>query len=163
MRGAGTVIQMKNILLPTDFSEYAQYAMRYARSFAREYGSVVHVVHVVEDSLYFTQFVYDGAPFDPSALLEGLAEDRRKRLEEFVAEIGPDVETRSYLRRGVAASEIVAAAKELNADLVVIATHGRTGLRHALFGSVAERVIRSAPCPCLVVRRPGEASEKTPA
>ena len=71
---------------------------------------------------------------------------------EVLKQAPADVKTQTHLRRGVVATEIIAAAKEIDADVVVIATHGRTGFRHLIFGSVAERVVRECPCPVLSVR-----------
>lgn len=146
------MIQIKRVLVSTDFSEAAARAIPFAVSLAKEYGGELHIVHVVEDSLYFAQFAYEGAPFDPSSLIEGLVEDRRKKLQTVVEGLPADVRCRTHLRRGVVASEIIVAAKEADVDVVVIATHGRTGFSHLIFGSVAERVIRECPCPVLTVR-----------
>lgn len=146
------MIKIKKVLVSTDFSESAAKALPYAASLAKEYGAELHLVHVVEDSLYYAQFVYDGAPFDPSVLIEGLVEDRKKKLDAVVKAVASGVSVSTHLRRGVVASEIIAAAAELDVDVVVIATHGRTGLSHLIFGSVAERVVRECPCPVLTVR-----------
>ncbi|MCZ7648853.1 MAG: universal stress protein [Planctomycetota bacterium] len=146
------MIKIKRVLVSTDFSEAAAKALPYAASLAQEYKAELHVVHVVEDSLYYAQFVYDGAPFDPTVLIEGLVADRKKRLEEVLKGLPSGLKVTTHLRRGVVASEIIASAGELDADVVVIATHGRTGLSHLIFGSVAERVVRECPCPVLTVR-----------
>lgn len=150
--GWDRVIKIKKVLVSTDFSAAAASAIPYAVSLAQEYEGEVHIVHVVEDSLYYAQFVYEGAPFDPTVLIEGLVEDRKKKLTEVLKDIPKNVKCRTHLRRGVVATEIMAAAKETDADLVVIATHGRTGFSHLIFGSVAERVVRECPCPVLTVR-----------
>jgi len=146
------VINLKRVLVSTDFSEASGKALPYGASLAQEYEAELHVVHVVEDSLYYAQFVYDGAPFDPSVLIEGLVQDRRKKLDELVKTLPKDVKVVTHLRRGIVASELIALAKEIDADMAVIATHGRTGLKHMIFGSVAERVVRECPCPVLTVR-----------
>ena len=146
------MIKVKKVLVSTDFSEAAHKAMPYAASLAEEYEAELHIVHVVEDSLYYAQFVYDGAPFDPTVLIEGLVEDRKKKLAEVLKLVPASVKAKTHLRRGLVASEIIAAAKETDADVVVLATHGRTGLSHLIFGSVAERVVRECPCPVLTVR-----------
>lgn len=146
------LIKIGKVLISTDFSEAAAKALPYAISLAQEYGAELHIVHVVEDSLYYAQFVYDGAPFDPTVLIEGLVEDRKKKLAEVLKQIPAGVKAQTHLRRGVVATEIIAAAKDSDADVVVIATHGRTGFKHLIFGSVAERVVRECPCPVLTVR-----------
>lgn len=146
------MIKIGKVLVSTDFSTAAAKAIPYAVSLAEEYGSELHLVHVVEDSLYYAQFVYDGAPFDPTVLIEGLVQDRKKKLETAVAQLPKGITVKTHLRRGVVATEIMAAAKDVDADVVVIATHGRTGLSHLIFGSVAERVVRECQCPVLTVR-----------
>jgi nucleotide-binding universal stress UspA family protein len=85
-------------------------------------------------------------------LIEGLVEDRKKKLSEVLKNVSAGVKAQTHLRRGVVATEIIAAAKDIDADVLVIATHGRTGFRHLIFGSVAERVVRECPCPVLSVR-----------
>ncbi|MCZ7648011.1 MAG: universal stress protein [Planctomycetota bacterium] len=146
------MIRLKRILVSTDFSDAAAKALPYASSLAREYGAELHVVHVVEDSLYYAQFVYSGAPCDPEMVIGGLVEDRKKQLEALRASLPPELRVTTHLRRGVVADEIIATAAAVDVDLVVIATHGRTGFSHLFFGSVAERVVRLCPCPVLTVR-----------
>ena len=148
------MIEIKNILFPTDFSEAAEYAMRFAISFAQEYGAKLHVLHVVEDVGHAIYFDLLQAP--PLAQLLTQIEDRaRTELERALpADISPPIEHECRLRRGIPFVQIVRAAAELKCDLVVLGTHGRNGLTHALFGSVAEKVVRKAPCPVLTVRHP---------
>lgn len=161
MHFGGEVLTIKKVLVSTDFSDAAAHAMPYAESLANGYKAELHIVHVVEDSLYYAQYVYEGAPFDPTVLIEGLIQDRKKKLEEVVRGLPGGLKVQTHLRRGVVATEILAAAKELSADIVVISTHGRTGFSHLIFGSVAERVVRECPCPVLSVRaQPLAKSEK---
>ena len=127
------VLQLKKILVPTDFSEASNSAYRYAFRFGQQFGAELHVVHVSEPIL------------SPQ-----LAENNLRVWADSMETTG--VTTKTMLRNGLAAHEIVEAAKELDADLIIIATHGYTGWKHFCIGSTAERVVRAAPCPVLVVR-----------
>jgi nucleotide-binding universal stress UspA family protein len=137
--------------VPLDFSARARKALRYAEAFARQFGSRLHLLHVTEPLAYPTDLGY--APVVSGELETELQEGSRERLVATVEEVrrtGLAVE--GCLRVGRPHTEIAAAAWELKADLVVVTTHGFTGLKHVLLGSVAERVVRHAPCPVLVVR-----------
>lgn len=146
---------IRKVLFTTDFSEYAAHALPYALDAARDHRAELHVLHVVPTPEFTTQLDVAGPAFDAAALveLERIAQDR-------IAQVVPDAvagELRIVpaIRRGHAFVEIVRYAREQAIDLIVLATHGRTGLRHALFGSVAEKVVRKAPCPVLSVRPTG--------
>ncbi|MBM4039360.1 MAG: phosphomannomutase/phosphoglucomutase [Planctomycetes bacterium] len=146
---------VRKVLFTTDFSPYAEQAMPHAVSLAREHGAELHVLHVIPTPELTVQFDVAGPAFDASLLAE-----LERGAQEQMARVVPG-ETRKELtvafavRRGVAFVEIVRYAREEGIDLIVLATHGRTGLRHALFGSVAEKVVRKAPCPVLSVRPKG--------
>ncbi len=145
----------RKVLFTTDFSPYAAQALPHAVSLAREHGAELHVLHVIPTPELTAQFDVAGPAFDASLLLE-LERGAQEQIEKVVPE-----ETRKELtvacavRRGAAFVEIVRYAREQGIDLIVLATHGRTGLTHALFGSVAEKVVRKAPCPVLSVRPKG--------
>ncbi|MCZ7641308.1 MAG: universal stress protein [Verrucomicrobia bacterium] len=139
------------ILVPLDFSARARKALRYAGAFARQFGSRLQLLHVTEPLAYPTDLGY--APVVSGELETELQEGSRERLVATVEEVRrTGVPVEGCLRVGRPHSEIAAAAWELKADLVVVTTHGFTGLKHVLLGSVAERVVRHAPCPVLVVR-----------
>jgi nucleotide-binding universal stress UspA family protein len=140
-----------SILVPLDFSERAGKALRYAEAFARHFGCRMHLLHVTEPLAYPTDLGY--APVVSGELEAELQEGSRERLSAVVEEVrrrGFTVE--GHLRVGRPAGEIAEAAGALQAGLLVVTTHGFTGLKHVLLGSVAERVVRYAPCPVLVVR-----------
>jgi len=153
------MIRIKNILFPTDFSESSTYALRYALSFAKDYRAKLYVLHVVEEVAYSVPFDMLQAP--PLAeFLADLEEQAKKALEKVVPEsMRGEIEYELLLRKGVPFYEIIKTAAELGVDLVVCGTHGRTGFKHMLFGSVAEKVIRKAPCPVLSVRHPDQKFE----
>jgi nucleotide-binding universal stress UspA family protein len=146
---------IRRILVPDDFSATARHAMDYALDLARRLGASVCVLHAYEVPVY-------GFP-EGAALTADLAGQIREAsnaaLDSIVtAARKTGVEVDSMLRQGPAWSEIQAAANEWKADLIVIGTHGRRGLSRALLGSVAEKVVRTAPCPVLTVHGPaGEA------
>lgn len=145
---------MKRILVPIDFSKSSLEALDYAIDFAAPMGAAITVVHVLEPVAYATPAdLYAGMATQLGNLLAEQRRSARQQLEELVgryAKKGADLGI--LLRDGVAYREIVEAAKKVKADLIIQATHGRTGLSHVLLGSVAERVVRTAECPVLTVR-----------
>ena len=138
-----------NILVPTDFSETADRALDYATALAAKLGARIHVVHVIgipslgipELGLALTSVTIDSLVRDHQAALDRLV-DSRRNLATF-----SDV----LLRTGDPRDMILQAADEVHADLIVIGTHGRRGLARALLGSVAEEIVRTAPCPVVTV------------
>ena len=135
--------KLKRILVPLDFSACSQKALQYAVPLARQFDAELELLHVVE-------------PYPPIAELTPVTlettEDGRQDLERVRKSIPGEVSTRTSVRSGAPAGEIVDAANDLAVDLIVISTHGRTGLAHALMGSTTEKVVRHARCPVLVVR-----------
>jgi universal stress protein A len=140
---------VKNILVPTDFSEASNIAFKYALCFGQQFGAELHIIHVLGPTIS-PQF--PGVPEAPALSEEELAsvEKKLKVWSDSAGAMG--LSAKLILRNGLAAHEIVQAAKGMDADLVIIATHGHSGLRHLVIGSTAERVVRAAPCPVLVVR-----------
>lgn len=140
----------KRILVPLDFSPPSQRALRFARNWADFFAARVWLMHVVEPTTAVGEFVtvplgqvQRDIPGKANAALTELART------EFPSSILVQV----IVRKGTAFNEIAVAARDVRADLIIIATHGHTGLRHAVLGSTAERVVRHAPCPVLVLRR----------
>ena len=149
------MIKIEKILFPTDFSEHSKHAFSYALSFAKEYGAALHMLHVVEDIQYLANAYMFDVPMMPS--FADMEQNRLKEMQEFIDREVADssVTIEKIIRHGRPFIEILQVAREENIDLIVIATHGRGGLEHALFGSVAEKVVRKAPCPVLSIRMPG--------
>jgi nucleotide-binding universal stress UspA family protein len=140
----------RRILAPTDFSDCAEEAWSVAQRTAQALGSEVVLVHVfVEPPVY-------GDPGEAGWTVMLDAEQWvTGELDRWAAEATKrEIPVRTVVRRGSAATEIVAVAAEEHADLVIIGTHGRGGVTRALLGSVADRVIRTVPCPVLTVRKP---------
>lgn len=138
--------------MPTDFSAASRCAIPYARDLARMFGAEVVVVHVLELPHYPTLFEGSAMLVPPvdESLRRQLAAQLEKLVEEELRAHGTSA--RALIRDGAPRHELLAAAREEQADLVVIATHGYTGLRHVFLGSTAEQVVREAPCPVLTVR-----------
>jgi len=144
-------MKLKSILVPTDFSSSAGKALHYALSFAEQFGATITLLHVVEPAVYPTELGY--IPVEIDALYKTMNTSARERLAKFATEqVPPPFRASTLVRVGTPYHEITTAAKELGVDLIVIATHGYTGLKHVLLGSTAERVVRHAPCPVLTVR-----------
>ncbi|MBM3264158.1 MAG: universal stress protein [candidate division Zixibacteria bacterium] len=146
-------IQIKRILYPTDFSESSEHALTYALSFAEQYGAAVYLLHVIEP-ITAVPAIY----FDPAMTFEDRPE-LEKNVEQLLNEAVPKevkerIEIKPLIRRGAPFLEIIRTAREEEIDLIIIATHGRTGLAHMLLGSTAERVVQKAPCPVLSVKHP---------
>lgn len=148
------MLKMDVILHPTDFSEPSKYALEYAISFAREFKAKLYVLHVIEEVAGAMYFDMLQAP--PMVAVMADIEEQAKRLLDGLLEAAPvaGVEVECLIRKGAAFLETIRCAQELGAGMIVCGTHGRTGLKHALFGSVAERIVRKAPCPVLSVRHP---------
>jgi nucleotide-binding universal stress UspA family protein len=143
--------RMRRILVPIDFSKHASHAMEHARELASAYGARIDLLHVIEETP--RPAFYEVAGAGPSAadpVIEERARREMRRLYE--AAPGPRVDVRYRVTRGKASDEIVRFAGGAGIDLLVIATHGLSGLRHWLLGSVAEQVVRRAPCPVFTVR-----------
>lgn len=144
------VLNLQRILVPVDFSKPADKALRYAVSFARQFDAKITLLHVSPQTCYPAELAGFPTVIPPN---EPGAKAIRARLEAHAARfVPPELRDRTLLRVGPAFDEICRVARAGKTDLIIIATHGHTGLKHALLGSTAERVVRHAPCPVLVVR-----------
>jgi nucleotide-binding universal stress UspA family protein len=148
-----TSADWKRILCPIDFSDASRTALETAAELAKRHGARLTLFHAYPVPGYTFP---DGSFVASSKMLEELADAARLHLEEWKAiATGLGLSgVEAVTAVGEPSHEIVAFAKEQATDLVVVGTHGRTGLTHALLGSVAERVVRKAPCPVLTVRPP---------
>ncbi|MBI5137869.1 MAG: universal stress protein [Nitrospirae bacterium] len=144
-------MKFERILFPTDFSDHAAHAQRYAVSLASQYGAHLHVIHVAQLFSYVVDFGVDSST-QYESVLHSLREMMDKLLDELAE--APFAVTGEVLQ-GDPVKEICRAAREDDSDLIIIGTHGRTALEHVLLGSIAEKVVRKAPCPVLSVRMPG--------
>jgi universal stress protein A len=146
------MLPFKKVLCPTDFSAPSCEAVSAASEVARMFSAPLVLVHVVQP-LPAAAAAASGYPIDIEALETALLEHAKQRLHEFAhTHVGRGVTTILRAVRGSVAAKILEVANGEDVDLIVISTHGETGLRHILLGSVAERVVRMATCPVLTVR-----------
>jgi nucleotide-binding universal stress UspA family protein len=142
---------ISRILVPTDFSPHADAAFRYARELARFFRADIHLLHVVDNPIASGMWSSEIYTNEIARLQLNLLRDAEERLKRSVP---PDAENVSIdVRSGNPTAQILDVALERRADLIVMGTHGRTGVAHVLMGSVAERVLRRAPCPVLTLRQ----------
>jgi nucleotide-binding universal stress UspA family protein len=146
-------MQIRSILLPTDFSESGNYALSYAASLARKFGAQIICVHVIEPMVPTVGYSGMTAPLPIADITEQLEDSAEHELPKIAGRKEfAGLEMEELIVYGEAASEIVRVAKDRNVDLIVVSSHGRTGLGRILFGSTAEAVVRHASCPVLVVK-----------
>lgn len=147
-------IALERILIPIDFSEYSKKALQYAIPFARQFRATLHLLYVVEPTIYPADFSFGqvGFPNVEDELRKRGAEELEGMIKRDIARAVP---ARRAIRTGKAFYEINQYAEEEGIDLIIIATHGHSGIEHVLFGSTAEKVVRKSPCPVLVVHTSG--------
>ena len=152
-RAATPSFRLNKILVPVDFSEFSAKALDYALAFADQFNARIILLHVVEPAVFPESDVLVATAL--TDLNQDLLRGAKQKLDELSRQrIGERVSSEALVRLGRAHVEIAAAAGELEADLIILATHGYTGLKHVFLGSTAERVVRHAPCPVLTVRDP---------
>jgi nucleotide-binding universal stress UspA family protein len=144
--GGSLMIHLKNVLVAVDFDDASTVALRYARSLAKTFGARLHLIHVMEN-LFLRPMAND-----PHAIEAGIS---KRLLDVLTDEDRTVLHAVPVIRKSDApAEEIVKYAQAEHVDLIVMGTHGRPGVAHLLMGSVAEKVVRSAPCPVLTLRHP---------
>lgn len=149
---AASPFHLRTLVLPVDFSDHAAKAVAYAQAFAGQFGAQVILVHVVEPAVVPDNFgIVPPSYEEMNGLMRQAAQQRLGQLALEVA--GQTIAVRPVVCTGRAPREILRVARETEADLIIIATHGHTGLKHVLLGSTAEWVVRHAPCPVLTVRQ----------
>jgi nucleotide-binding universal stress UspA family protein len=146
-------MDIRHILAPTDFSDYSKKALSDALELAQTFGAKLSLLHVVEPPPYPIE------GFVPPTMGADLLADLERQASAELAQVLPDaqeatVEVTRTVVIGAPSQKIVETAEAAHVDLILMATHGRTGLSHLLIGSVAERVVRTAPCPVLTIRPP---------
>ncbi len=149
------MIKLKRILVPTDFSEFSKPAFEHACALAARFESELHLVHVLDNP---TVHVHDPTLIAMGAIYEReyeRHESAQASLKNLIGDWDNGIPVVCETMQGPPFVEIVRYAKKNEIDLIVIGTHGRTGLKHVLIGSVAERVVRKSPCPVLTVRPEG--------
>jgi universal stress protein A len=145
--------RFEKILLATDFSDYSEVACDYALTLAETFGSSLYILHIINEPVDLRGFYVPNISFEQlekeietgaTEMLDKFCKENLKEFDRYEKEI----------ITGVPYEEIVRVAKEKEISMIVIGTHGRTGLDHLIFGSTAERVVRTAPCPVMTIRIP---------
>jgi len=145
--------EIKKILVPVDFSDYSKIALKHAVNFAQRFNSKLFLIYVIEPMVYPTDFSIGQIAIP--AVENNLTSRAEEELQNLVKnEIAGKLESEVIIKSGKPFMEIIECAAEIDADLIIIATHGHTGVEHLLFGSTAEKVVRKAPCPVLTLREP---------
>jgi nucleotide-binding universal stress UspA family protein len=146
------MIDLRRILVPTDFSKSSANALTYAAAFAEKFGAEIILLHVVQDlALFIPEAVLVAPP--PAPPVEQFTAAARAALERVIGDLRPPgLNVRPEVVEGTPYEEIIRVARERAVDLIVIGSHGRTGLAHLLLGGVTDKVVRRAPCPVLTVR-----------
>ena len=148
------MLPLKKILWPTDFSEPSFEALDAAKELASRFSAELYVVHVVS-SLPVVPAPPGPTSFNVSLYEEALLDSAKASIEDILEKRIPDnITAHSIVATGFVADEIVHEAEKQKIDLIVTATHGEKGWRRLVFGSVAEKVVRTAPCPVLVIHAP---------
>ena len=149
------MLEIHKIVCPVDFSPCAEHALAYAQELAKRFDAELSLVHAYEDPAAYVTPVPMSGYVGPSAdLLLELRKQLEVRLEQCMSQVAKNgVRVRSELLEGTPYRVVLDWAKEYKADLIVIGTHGHTGLTHALLGSVTERVVRMSECPVLTIRK----------
>lgn len=145
------MLRFAKILCPVDFSEHSKAALAHAEEVARKFGAELTLLHVVEPILY--PVAYGLPPVSPVDYEQAARDSADKALAGLAGEVGGrGLRAHARVEAGAASQRICELARADGFDLIVLATHGYTGLKHVLLGSTAERVVRSAPCAVLVVK-----------
>ncbi len=140
----------KKILCPLDFSEFTDEIVNYAVSIAGKYGAELHFLHVIPNLNYYTPYESFLTPENLIALESSIETEVGKDFEKIMKKI--DMPVKKVIKSGAPFVEIIEYVKAESMDLIVMGTHGRSGIEHILIGSVAEKVVRKSPCPVLTIR-----------
>ncbi len=155
-------MKLTRVLAPTDFSRFSGFALEWAAYLAHVLKAELTILHVIpEEQVQIVEEIIGegGVVRIPKGLRENVLQERQKEFKTqkdmvLSPEITKSVKIEEIIRIGNPYLEIVKVAKEKGADLIVLGTHGRTGLAHVLIGSVAEKVVHNAPCPVLTIKHP---------
>lgn len=143
-------MEIRNILVPVDFSAHSERAVEYATSVAKQFGAKLHLLHAYHLPIQVATPDQIVVPADFWTSVRNAASEKLQESAQKVAAEGVQVDT--HLTEMAPAPAVTEAAEQLHVDLIVMGTRGLTGLKHVLLGSVAERVLRTAPCPVLTVK-----------
>lgn len=143
------MITLRNILCPIDHSKHSESALKYAIAFALKDKAKLYLMHVLDSR---THEEAEGVSELMAIDEKGLSELKDKLEKSVPEEIRGEIKYEALVSLGVPFDEIVRVANEKSIDLIVMGTHGRTGLSHVMLGSIAEKVMRDAPCPVMIVK-----------
>ena len=147
------MIALKNVLVATDFGEAAAAALAYGRELARTFNATLHVLTVADD--VYVRLGGDAYVAVLPDLQKDVEDSARRQLDALVPDDAQTVVVkRAVITSSATAASVVQYARDLGIDLIIVGTHGRGTMAHLLMGSVAERIVRTAPCPVLTVRHP---------
>ncbi|MEN6616207.1 MAG: universal stress protein [Syntrophorhabdus sp.] len=144
----------KKILCPVDFSKFTPQIVAYAADLAKKYGSELHMLHVIPNLTYFTPYESFLTPENLVAIEKNIQDEVNSDFAKLLKTM--DVKVKTATREGTPFVEIIDYAKTEGIDLIVMGTHGRSGIEHILIGNVAEKVVRKSPCPVLTIRPEGK-------
>ena len=144
------MISLKKILCPIDHSDCSKEALKYAVTFAMKDEAKLYLLHIIDIRSFNDSVVAMSQQIPDEETLEML---RIKLLDCIPEEIRDDMNVEAIVVQGIPFAEIISTAREKDIDMIVIGSHGRTGLKHMMLGSVSEKVVRKAPCPVLTVRQ----------
>ena len=145
------MITLKKIMVATDFSPHSEVAINYATEFSKTFGAEILLASIVEEPSLMAELPPMGEAYFPPNLAEMQQQSAEKALQRKIEEHGLS-NARTIVTVGTPFVEIVRIAREEEVDLLIIGTHGRGAIAHMLLGSVAEKIVRKAPCPVLTVR-----------
>ena len=146
------MINLEKILCPIDFSEYSKETLKYAVSFAMKDEATLFLLHVID----MRTFEDDLEAIRVKQIKDEITKQHKSRLLDYVTkEIRNDIKIEALVVQGIPFVEIIDISKKNKIDMIVMGSHGRTGIAHIMLGSVAEKVARKAPCPVLIVKQPG--------
>jgi universal stress protein A len=143
----------KKIVCPIDFSEFTDEILKYAVNITKKFNAELHLIHIIPNLNYFTPYESFLTPENLVAIEKNIEKEVEKDFEKVMKDI--NMPLKKIVKTGVTFVEIIDYIKEEDIDLVVMGTHGRSGIEHILIGSVAEKVVRKSPCPVLTIRPRG--------
>ena len=143
--------KIRKIVVPTDFSEASRKVIAHASAMASSHGAEILLLHAIPPTVYPTYRMSRNRGFPNMS--EQMESSARARLEEFEKQLGTHLNARLFVRTGEPFREVAKLVEEEQADLIAIATHGHTGIKHAILGSTAEKIVRSASVPVLTIRQ----------
>jgi len=144
---------IKKVLVPIDFSDYSKSALKYAADFAQKFNAEMILIYVVEPVIYPPDFSM-GQIAIPSINTEWDMKAKEELDKLADTEISNSITVKTIIKTGKPFIEVIETASEEDVDIIIIASHGHSGMEHILFGSTAEKVVRKAPCPVLTLREP---------